>query len=396
MITTALNIPGQSIYSYVKETRTKNELATIALALATFSGITSCFIPLSYTFASFSAFIIYAGQFNAAKSECGEVPDFLNRRIIAISLSIIIGAKIGQKIREYRYPAQTPSPWYSVSLKTPLHLFNNLLAYVVSPIYLNEIVDLKAIGHSALLPGEFICSQMDTLQTGRDKTISLIGGFSLGVLVSYWISLSYTFSTVIIITLFSGSVRYPDESLNRTIPLHFFGSLYLFLLGSKIGKMVANYCFPSSLPWYSVNWKTPFHIMNNAMIIGIPVAVILAALSYIDDPRSPLPDLDYTPRKIDKNKSADEFNALKQRITDLKGFKIDEKIKSEDDIRAARYVLLVGNDWKRTEVKKNFMIASLITHPDQNQGIDRYPFTYISAAWKVLDPIYPLVNQVSH
>ena len=285
MITTALNIPGQWIHSYVKETRTKNELATIALALATFSGITSYFVPLSYTFASYSAFIIYAGQFNAVKSEYGKVPVFLNRRIIAISLSIIVGAQIGQKIRECRYPAQTPSPWYSASLKTPLHLFNNLLACIVSPMYLSEFVDLKAIRHSALLPGEFICSQMDTLQTSRDKTISLIGGFSMGALASYWVSLSYTFSTAIVITLFSGSMRYPDESSNREIPLHFFGSLYLFLLGSKIGNMVANYRFPSSLPWYSVNWKTPFHIVNNAMIIGIPLGVILAALSYIYDPR---------------------------------------------------------------------------------------------------------------
>ncbi len=391
MITTALNIPGQWIYSHVKDMRTKSERATIALALATFSGTTSYFVPLSYTFASFSVFIVYAGQFHAAKNDWGEIPKDFYRKIWAISLSIIIGAKIGQKIREYRYPMENPGPWYSVSLKTPLHLFNNLLVYVTSPI-----VDLQGVESAALLPGEFICKYMDKHQTNREKKIHLIAAFSIGALASYWISLSYTFSTAIVITLLCGAISFPKESSNREIPLHFVGSLYLLLLGSKIGKMVANYRFPSSLPWYYVNWKTPFHIINNAMIIGIPIGVILAALSYINDPRSRLPDLDYTPRKIDKNKSEEEFKALKQRITDLKGFKIDEIIQSEDDIRAARYILLIGEDWSRSQANKNFTNANLMTHPDKNHGIDHNPFIYVTAAWKVLDPIYPLINQVSH
>lgn len=376
MIATALNFPGQCIYSYVKETRTRSELATIAIALVTFSGTTSYFVPLSYTFASFSVLIIYAGQFNAAKSEYGKIPDFLNRRIFAISLSIIVGAKIGQKMREYCYPLENPGPWYSVSLKTPLHLFNNLLVYVTSPLYLNEIVDLKAVGSAALLPGQFIRSHMDKLQTDREKKIGLIAAFTIGALASYWVSLSYTFSTVIVITLICGG--HTDE-----IPLHFVGSLYLLLLGSKIGKMVANYRFPSSLPWYSVNWKTPFHIMNNAMIIGIPIGVILAALSYLNDPRSPLPDLTYTPMTLKKSSRLDD---LKIRVLHLEGlkFELDPSIKSRDDICAAHYILLSDPKWTREEVRHNYKILVVQTHTDKNPNLDKKYNQYVTQAAQVL------------
>ncbi|MCP5504611.1 MAG: hypothetical protein H7A41_05610 [Chlamydiales bacterium] len=388
MITTALNIPGQCIYHYVKETRTKSDLATIALALATFSGIASYYVPLSYTFASFSVYIIYAGQYHAAKKESDIIPDTLLKKIVAISLTIMIGAKIGQQIREHLSPMAPSGRWYSVSWKTPLHLVNNVLVYVVSPFYLNEVIDLKTVGATLLLPGQIICEYMDKHQTNRDKTISLIAAFSIGTLASYWVSLSYTFSSVMAMTLLFGGKT-------NEIPLHFSGSLYLFLLGSKIGMMIANYRFPSSSPWYSVSWRTPFHLINNTMIIGIPADVILAAMTYIDDTRPSLPDLEYTPRSMDKTKPQEEFDALKERIANLKGFKMDAQMNSEDDIRAARYILLVGKDWCRERVRENFKNFNLMTHPDKNSEIDSNPFHYITEAWKILDPIYPLVYQVS-
>lgn len=70
--------------------------------------------------------------------------DPLYDRIFSISLTVIVGGEIGQKLRE-SYPIEAPWPWYSATWKTPFHIINNALVYVIFPFHLKDIVDANSL-----------------------------------------------------------------------------------------------------------------------------------------------------------------------------------------------------------------------------------------------------------
>lgn len=387
MIATLLSIPGQCVYHQVQKAKTKNELAVVALALAIFSGTISYYYPVSYTFSTFSTFIVYAGQFYAAKKTFSPIPDLEINKILAISLSIIIGGKIAQKLRQSCFPLENTKRWYSITWKTPFHIVNNGLVLYFASFCLRELVDMTSLQKGIGFPGKLLYHHIHSHQNPQEVKVNLVASFVLSALTSYWIPLSYTFSSVIVIILCYGAFD-PNKTDSSDSNVTISTSLYLFLLGSKVGSIIVNFHFPSKASWYSISQKTPFHIINNLMLIGLPVFAILSALANISDTRPLLPDLPYDPREIDNNNQEREFNALKTRIQSLSGFKLDPKIQSEDDIRAARYLLLVGIDWSRESMRKNLKTLNIMTHPDKNPGIDTGPFNYITEAGKVLDSIY--------
>lgn len=380
MITNLLNFPGQCVYTQVKKAQTKNELTVIALALATFSAITSYYIPLSYTFSHISAFILYAGQFNAVKREVRKMSDPLYDRIFSISLTVIVGGEIGQKLRE-SYPIEAPWPWYSATWKTPFHIINNALVYVIFPFHLKDIVDANSLKNALLIPGKTLLNYSNSLQSPQEIKVTLAASFALSALAAYWSSLFYTFSTATIITLYCGAISAIDEATSENAIPIISASLYLFLLGSKVGNVIESFHFPSPDPWYSVSRKTPLHIMNNLTLIGIPVLSILAVLVDSSDPRPPLPAIHHEPEIIDKTKA---LNPLMSRINHLGKFELNASIRSDDDIRAAHFVLNSDPTWSREGIRNNYRILVFLTHTDRNPDLDRKYNQYVTEAAKVL------------
>jgi hypothetical protein len=148
-----------------------------------------------------------------------------------------------------------------------------------------------------------------------------------------------------------------------------------------VGNVIESFHFPSPDPWYSVSRKTPLHIMNNLTLIGIPVLSILAVLVDSSDPRPPRPAIHHEPEIIDKTKA---LNPLMSRINHLGKFELNASIRSDDDIRAAHFVLNSDPTWSREGIRNNYKILVFLTHTDRNPGLDRKYNQYVTEAAKVL------------
>lgn len=180
--------------------------------------------------------------------------------------------------------------------------------------------------------------------------------FVISAIATRMIPYIHTFSFPLAYALLRGLS--PTRKATKDDLSHAIRARSLVIIGTSIGKML------SHSTQYS--WKTPIHFSN------ICTGLTSLMISYLNIHLDALSDLEFTPIQLQLKGKAENFQALKVRVEELKKqtFKFDKEIKEDADQKlAAHYILLADEGWTRAK-KKNYMALTLCSHHDKNPGID--------------------------
>lgn len=358
---------AQFAHNFIKKPWSEKECTALSIALMVFSGLGAYRSTRIFTFSSIPSLFLpkVLESFYLKKH-----PKKLSQ-ITALCRSIVVGAILGYWLNPEYIPL--------LNWQFPFFLLNSYIFGLWT-----QNLPLYSLGRFS--PAGFLS---EALYGYRDldeepKYMVYVTIFAIAAIISYLFPIISNFSTLLVGCLMGATIQTGKVNQNHIDRLVRGASL--MILGASLGKI--SFCLLKNLEISKIDMVEP------------SLGLILLGGSYLNFKEisyTPvnLSDLTFTPTLLEKkieNRKAN-FDSLKERVEKLDektNFTLNPELKRiKDQQHAARYLLLIDENWNREHKRQNYMALLLCSAPDKNpenqSSIYEKVYEKVAKAGKILE-----------